>query len=222
MGLLKDSIDILYDASKGVYRYAKGKVVEPTLEVRSTRANQMWNDTRDVNTVVYQVLVENIGQETAHDCIPNIYFYGTRKDSEGEVNSEITVDTNVCWSRAGKSASISLHGGESEWIDIFRLVEDYTQGENFDIHEDRYLQFPTANGWEERALIQIQRTDAETANTSREWTRRAVWQTYWEEANLTVRCEEANLEESLDFEDMNAKMDNSPLFSEESFSDSLN
>lgn len=221
MGLLRDFAGIIYDILKGTFQYARGKVVEPTLEVRNTRANQMWNDRRDINTVNYQVLVENIGQETAHDCIPKIYFYGTRRNSEGEVDSEVIVDTNVCWSRAGDPSSISLHGGESEWVDIFRLVEDYIQGENFDIHEDRYVQFPTAEGWEERAQIQIQRMDIETSNTSREWTRRAVWQTHWEEATLAVRCEEANLEHRLDFEDMNVKMDNSPLFSENSFSDVL-
>ncbi|GAB7018734.1 hypothetical protein [Halostagnicola bangensis] len=221
MGIVKDFADIIYDISKAGYRYARGKVVEPTLEVRNTRANQMWNDNRDINTVVYQVLVENIGQETAHNCIPKIYFYGTRRNAEGEVDSEITVDTNVCWSRAGNPSSISLHGGESEWVDVFRLIEDYTQGENFDIHKDRHVQFPTAKGWEENAPIQLQRIDIETSNTSREWTRRAVWQTYWEEATLAVRCEEASLQQKLDFEDMNAKMDNSPLFSEDSFSDSL-
>lgn len=220
MGLLRDLADIIYDILKGVFRYARGKIMEPMLEVRNTRANQMWNDDGDINTVVYQVLVENIGQETAHDCIPKIYFYGTRRNSGGDVESEVTVDTNVCWSRAGNPSSISLHGGESEWIDIFRLREDYRYGD-FDIHEDRYVEFPTANGWREKAQIQLQRVSIETSNTSREWTRRAVWQTHWEEATLAVRSEEANLEHRLDFEDMNVKMDNSPLFSEDSFSDAL-
>jgi hypothetical protein len=52
----------------------------------------------------------------------------------------------------------------------------------------------------------------DTANLSQRMTRRAVRQTYWEEAHIRVESNEISQEMDLGFEDMNSKMDNSPMF----------
>lgn len=193
----------------------------PVLEVTGSRVISTADMDEPVRPSIYQIHVENRGRSTLHDCKARIFFYGTRNfDSETqEMDAEVTVDTRTCWARSNNPTAISLHAGDSEWLNVFRLVEDYTAGANFDPDEDRYLEFPTSEGWNERADIQFRHADLGAATTDPRMIRKAVHQTEWRDAYVKISSEEANLKYGVDFDDVNSRIGSSLLFTEDSFTD---
>jgi len=188
-----------------------------------TDTNLLAPDSSDdaIKTATYQMLVQNFGDSTAHNCKVNVGFFGTRSYNNGDddVDEEIIVDTNACWSKAGNPSSISLHSDEAEWFDVFRLVEDYSNPSAFNPDEDRYLEFPTSEGWDEKAQIQFRRRNAGATVSDTKVSRKAIHQVEWDRAYIEVTSEETNIERELDFDDVNEKLELSVLFTNDSFDD---
>lgn len=210
-----------YKVIRDVGSYASGRLREPVLEVTDTRVVSSAGFDDPVKPSDYQVHVENRGKTTAHDCQARIYFYGTRNFDEGSegIDAEITVDARTCWARQDFPSSISLHSGDGEWLNVFRLVEDYSAGANFDVDDDRHLEFPTSSGWEENAEIQFRHSDMGVSNTDPRMSRKAVHQTEWKDAFIEITSEEANQRYEVDFDDVNSRIGSSLLFTEDSFTD---
>jgi hypothetical protein len=99
-----------YEVLRDLFKWGRAHRNAPEFELRDTRSLQAFTAEGDTNIVIYQVLIENIGSEPAHNCTPKIYFHGIRPyDSAAEsVDAEITVDTIGCWSRSGNPSSLSL------------------------------------------------------------------------------------------------------------------
>lgn len=110
-----------------------------------------------------------------------------------------------------------MHGDDKAWIDVLRLIEDYTSGPNFDPEKDRHVGFPTLAGWETRADIQFQHANLGAATSDPGISRRAVNQTMWQKATIEIIGEETNLKEDIDFDDISEKTDLSLLFTDDPF-----
>lgn len=201
-------------------RDSAGFLRKPVLEVTGTRAVSPAGFDDPVKSAMYQIKVENRGKTTAHDVKGRIFFYGTRNvDSRTEEGAEITVDSQTCWARADNPSTISLHAGESGWLNVFRLIEDYRAGANFDNDEDRHIEFPSGNGWEEPAEIQFRHANLGAASTDPQMNRKAVHQTEWKDVFVELVSEETSLRHEVGLSDINTRMGTSILFTEDSFSD---
>lgn len=204
-----------YNAARDIWKWSLSRRRAADLQLVETGAKQKREGKhKNINTLTYRARVKNTGDNTAHGSSPRIYFQGIRPyDPSGEtVDAELIVDTTSFWDRADYPSTITLHGEESEWVNIFRLVEDYRSGANFDPEEDRHIEFPSASGWNPSGDIQFKKKTLGISNMSKEISRTAVLQTYWQEARLRVVSDETSLEADFDFEDMNRRLDNSPVF----------
>lgn len=195
----------------------RGKLKEPTFEVTGTRVHSPDGfESRSVKRNFYQIKVENRGKTTAHDVRGRIHFFGVSNyddESEGP-DSEVNVDSRLCWDLPENPSSVSLHAGDGEWLNVFRMLEDFSGG-TINKDEDVYLEFPTAQGWEERADIHFRHVGHGVSNTDKQMVRKAVHQTEWQDAIVEVKSEEATYEYEIDFEDVNNRIGVSLLFTED-------
>ena len=197
------------------FRKLSNEVSKPSFEVIHTRSLTDRTPNGTIRTK-YRVLIENIGNETAHDCRAVILFQGGNRH-HGQVEWELTVDTPVPWDRNGGIGSISLHADEREWVDIFRLVQGGRPPSRGSPAE--YIEFPTASGWNRPADVEFQHLNSDAAlNEDESIPVESVRGIYWETTQLAIRSEETTREITLNMDDMNSKMDGTPLFSATSFS----
>lgn len=207
------------------------KLIFDQIQKRATRPQLKIVDTRglasdrgdNIHTGTYQVRIRNTGGRTAEHCKPRVMIRGTREwsnkptameneDSMYDFDSEITVDAPLRWSESPDSAKIALHPEDTAWIDVLRMVEDYSAGPNFDPDHDRWLEFPSASGWGEDDNIRLRHADRETPVADNNMSRKAVHQTHWRDASLRVTSGENSVNEPLDFDDISQKIDASFAF----------
>jgi len=195
-------------------KYIGGWIVRPQLVIKDTRAKAIGDMSQEVRPASYQILVENQGRSTAKDCKPRVRFYGIQGDDPENPESEYEVDTQVCWARPDTPSTLDLHQGDEEWVEVFRLIEDYRSGANFDPEDDRWIEFPSTEGYDTNAEIMF-RDDRGVELANEKLRRPAVYQTKWIDASLEVISENANLQHPISFEDINEKLGVSIVFTDE-------
>lgn len=195
-------------------KYIVGWFLRPQLEIKDTRARAIGDMSQAVRPASYQILIKNEGRSTAKDCKPRVHFFGIRGDDPENPDSEFEVDTQVCWARADTPPTLNLHKGEEEWVEVFRLIEDYRSGGNFDPEEDRWIEFPSTEGYDTNADIMF-RDDRGAEIANEKLSRPAVHQTRWMDASLEVISENANLQHTISFDDINEKLGVSIAFTDE-------
>ncbi|QLH76323.1 hypothetical protein HZS55_02950 [Halosimplex rubrum] len=195
-----------------------GRFKRGSLGVTSTRGIALYGSDfaeKEVLSAVYRARVENFGRKTVYNCTPKLRLTGTRESDDSD--TEITVDTTCVWARENSNESIDLIGGEAEWVEVFRLIQDYSAGRGFDPESDFKVIFPAAGGWSEPSRIQIHNLGLDTPTTETELTKQTIEDTQWDEAIIEVRGEDPDGEVvqtqySLDLEDMSTQLDNRILW----------
>lgn len=144
----------------------------------------------------------------------SIYFRGIIESDKDQCT--ITVDTKGTWEQK-ENPSISLHGGEHEWLNVLRVVQDYTNGKNFDIDTDVYLTFPTYEGWNPPAQIRKKWSQRSTTLTNDKITRRMAKELVWQEAQVKItgkdkKNNKVSFDYNIDFESLRDEMDNRSRF----------
>ena len=195
-----------------------GRFKRGSLGVTSTRGIALYGSDfaeKEVLSAVYRARVENFGEKTVYNCTPKLRLTGTR--GSGESDTEITVDATCVWARENSNESVDLIGGEAEWIEVFRLIQDYSAGRGFDPESDFKVIFPSADGWDDPSRIQIMNLNLDTPTTETELTKQTIEDTQWDEATIEVRGEDPDGEivqtqYSLDLEDMSTQLDHRILW----------
>jgi len=186
----------------------------PTIEVTTSRAFALYDSLKGqpYKLVDFQIRVENIGTKTVYDLRASVYFHAII--SPDDPRGTVTVDTRGTWEQ-NEHTSISLRGGESEWLNVLRVVQDYSQGRNFDVDTDVYMIFPTDRGWTQPSRIRTRwlGSPSQTSLTSDKLTREEAKELVWEEARIEIIGEngsgsEVSLVYDVDLPDLRNKMDN--------------
>ena len=177
--------------SSGV-KYISGRYRSPDIDVTDSRVLPQYDRMSGppFKPIDFRVKVENVGDMTVYDLRASIYFYGYLGDSD-EPSGAITVDTMGFWEQK-EGRSISLHGDESEWLNVLRVVQDYSAAANFDADSDVYLTFPTDQGWEPQGRIQMEFFDRDTPLTNNNIPRSEAKHLRWDEARIEIRGEDKN------------------------------
>lgn len=174
---------------KRCFTYIREWYRGPDIEVTSLRTFALYDalSGHPYKPVDSQIRVENIGSKTVYDLRGSIYFQGSMGD--GENAATVTVDTRGIWEQQ-ENASISLSGGESEWLNVLRVVQDYRAG--FDPDTDVYLIFPTEKGWDQPSRIRFDWPGgpAKTQLTRDRLTHKDVGKLTWEEAQIEITGED--------------------------------
>lgn len=198
--------------------FVVGRFKRGSLEVTTTRGIALYgSDFADkaVLSAVYRARVENLGRKTVYNCTPRLRLTGTLGSEDPD--AEVTVDATCVWAREDAGASIDLVGGEAEWIEVFRLIQDYSAGRDFNPESDFKVRFPSANGWNEPSRIQIHNLNLDTPVTETELKKKTIEKTQWDEAVISIRGEDPDGEVvqtrfSLDLEDMSTQLDHRILW----------
>lgn len=188
----------------------------PTVEVTTQRVFAHYDrlSGQPYKPIDFQVRVENRGRRTVYDLRGNIYFRGTI--GSGEHQGTIIVDTRGTWDQK-ENPGISLHGGEAEWLNVLRVVQDYTKGYNFDLATDVYLIFPTNKGWDQPSRIRQKWSQNPTTLTKDKITLKTAKELVWQEARIEIIGEDKKSNEvsfvyDIDLVDLRDKMDNRATF----------
>lgn len=186
----------------------------PTIEVTTSRVFALYDRLtgQPYKPVDFQIRVENIGSKTVYDLRANIYFHGII--GPDETRATVTVDTSGTWEQK-ESPSISLHGGESEWLNVLRVVQDYSRGRNFDVGTDVYLIFPTDQGWDQPSRVRTKwlESPTKTSLTNNRIARKTAKELVWQEARVEIIGEDKNSGKvsfiyDIDLANLRDKMDN--------------
>lgn len=178
---------------------------QPRLSLKDSDSRGEFVDESGLNRSIYRVKVENVGDAIATSCTPKIQFEATARHPEdpNNITGNVSIDTPVRWSQT-KETKRSLRPGEYLWVDIYRLTDEHP--------DDRGVEFPTIEGWNERARIQFRHLGNEASRADRAMSLTASQQMWWERAELIIQSDEDTFQLRLDFEDMNKKMDANPPF----------
>ena len=198
--------------------YVVKRYKEPMVEVTTSRTFALYDrlSGSSYKPLDTQIRVENIGKSTVYDLRSSIYFHGSM--GTGENNAKVTVDTRGTWDQQ-EGTNISLPGGESEWLNVLRVVQDYQSGHNFDSDTDVYLIFPTDKGWEQPSRIRIEWPDGpgETQLTRDRLDFKTAKKVIWQEARIEIIGEDKNsnrvsIVHDLDLAKVRDGMDNRAMF----------
>lgn len=166
--------------------------------------------------VDYRIRVENIGQKTAYGVRGNIHFHGVINPDDP--HGTVTVDTTGVWEQKG-NGSIALRGGDSEWLNILRVVQDYTSGRSFDSDTNVYLEFPTSQGWSQPSRIRKKWHGApgNPSHTSEHITWKEAGNIAWQEARVEIIGEKEDSSAvsttyDIDLPELQSQMDNRGRF----------